>query len=157
MGRVLAIDYGKIRTGLAVSDIQRIIASPLQTVDTKNLFAFLDEYLKREGYAEVVREAQETVELLLKAVLLDMGLIVPTMHDVSIILDKNKDFLKEPFLSNSDKIRTISKTLRKEREVSFYGAQDFLPSEEYAQSDAIRAIDDVKFVLDIVKKTLELE
>jgi len=46
--------------------------------------------------------------------------------------------------------------LRKEREVSFYGAEDFLPSEEYAQSDAIRAIEDVKFVLDIVKKTLEL-
>lgn len=119
-------------------------------------YEVLNEYLKREGYAEVVREAQETVELLLKAVLLDMGLIVPTMHDVSIILDINKDFLKEPFLSNSDKIRTISKTLRKEREVSFYGAEDFLPSEEYAQSDAIRAIEDVKFVLDIVKKTLEL-
>lgn len=119
-------------------------------------YEVLNEYLKREGYAEVVREAQETVELLLKAVLIDMGLIVPTMHDVSIILDKNKDVLKEPFLSNSDKIRTISKTLRKEREVSFYGAEDFLPSEEYALSDAIRAIEDVKFVLDIVKKTLEL-
>ena len=119
-------------------------------------YEVLNEYLKREGYAEVVREAQETVELLLKAVLLDMGLIVPTMHDVSIMLDKNKEFLKEPFLSNSDRIRTISKTLRKEREVSFYGADDFLPSEEYAQSDAVRAIEDVKFVLDIVKKTLEL-
>jgi len=119
-------------------------------------YEVLNEYLKREGYAEVVREAQETVELLLKAVLLDMGLIVPTMHDVSIILDKNKDFLKEPFLANSDKIRTISKTLRKEREISFYGAEDFLPSEEYAQSDAIRAIEDVKFVLGIVKKTLEV-
>lgn len=54
MGRVLAIDYGKIRTGLAVSDIQRIIASPLQTVDTKNLFAFLDDYLKREEVDEFV-------------------------------------------------------------------------------------------------------
>ena len=54
MGRVLAIDYGRIRTGLAVSDIQRIIASPLQTVDTKNLFAFLDEYLKREEVDEFV-------------------------------------------------------------------------------------------------------
>lgn len=54
MGRVLAIDYGKIRTGLAISDIQRIIASPLQTVDTKNLFAFLDEYLKREKVDEFV-------------------------------------------------------------------------------------------------------
>jgi HEPN domain-containing protein len=63
-------------------------------------YEVLNEYLKREGYAEVVREAQETVELLLKAVLLDMGLIVPTMHDVSIILDKNKEFLKEPFLAN---------------------------------------------------------
>lgn len=54
MGRVLAIDYGKIRTGLAISDIQRIIASPLQTVNTKNLFAFLDEYLKREEVDEFV-------------------------------------------------------------------------------------------------------
>ncbi|MDD2287457.1 MAG: Holliday junction resolvase RuvX [Bacteroidales bacterium] len=54
MGRVLAIDYGKIRTGLAISDIQRIIASPLQTVDTKNLFAFLDEYLNREEVDEFV-------------------------------------------------------------------------------------------------------
>lgn len=54
MGRVLAIDYGKIRTGLAISDIQRIIASPLQTVDTKNLFAFLDEYIKREEVDEFV-------------------------------------------------------------------------------------------------------
>lgn len=54
MGRVLAIDYGKIRTGLAISDIQRIIASPLQTVDTKNLFAFLDEYLKRDEVDEFV-------------------------------------------------------------------------------------------------------
>lgn len=88
-------------------------------------FEILDEYLKREGYAEVVREAQETVELLLKAVLIDMGLIVPTMHDVSLILEKNKEFLKEPLLSNCDKIRDISKALRKEREISFYGAEDF--------------------------------
>lgn len=120
-------------------------------------FEVLDEYLKREGYAEVVREAQETVELLLKAVLIDMGLIVPTMHDVSLILEKNKEFLKEPLLSNCDKIRDISKALRKEREVSFYGAEDFLPSEEYNQIDARKAIEDVKFVLDIVKKTLEMK
>ena len=120
-------------------------------------YEVLNEYLKREGYAEVVREAQETVELLLKAVLIDLGLIVPTMHDVSLILEKNKEFLREPLLSNFEKIRTISKTLRKEREVSFYGAEDFLPSEEYDEIDARNAIDDVKFVLDIVKRTLEIK
>ncbi|HOT84858.1 MAG TPA: HEPN domain-containing protein [Methanofastidiosum sp.] len=118
-------------------------------------FEILDEYLKRKGYAEVVREAQETVELLLKAVLIDMGLIVPTKHDVSLILEKNKEFLKEPLLSNCDKIRDISKALRKEREISFYGAEDFLPSEEYNETDALKSIEDVKFVLEIVKKTLE--
>lgn len=54
MGRVLAIDYGKIRSGLAVSDIQRIIASPLKTIDTKDIFTFLDDYLSREIVDEFV-------------------------------------------------------------------------------------------------------
>jgi HEPN domain-containing protein len=118
-------------------------------------YEVLNEYFKREDYADVVREAQETVELLLKAVLLDIGLIVPTMHDVSIIIEKNKEFLKEPLFSNCEKIRSISKALRKEREVSFYGAEDFLPSEVYSEIDARKAIEDVKFVLDTIKKTLE--
>ena len=44
MGRILAIDYGRKRTGIAVSDPLRIIAGGLATVDTKELESFLQRY-----------------------------------------------------------------------------------------------------------------
>lgn len=49
MGRILAIDYGKKRTGIAITDELQIIASGLTTVDTKNIFSFLTEYLAKEN------------------------------------------------------------------------------------------------------------
>lgn len=48
MGRIMAIDYGQRRTGLAVTDPERIIASGLTTVDTPRLMSFLEDYCKRE-------------------------------------------------------------------------------------------------------------
>lgn len=54
MGRILAIDYGTKRTGLAVSDPLKIIAGPLATVHTSELFTFLDNYLKNENVEIVV-------------------------------------------------------------------------------------------------------
>jgi len=44
MGRILAIDYGTRRTGLAVSDPLRIIAGALATVETKQLERYLADY-----------------------------------------------------------------------------------------------------------------
>lgn len=54
MGRILAIDYGKKRTGLAVSDPLRIIAGPLETVESENLLAFLKQYTEKEPVDEFV-------------------------------------------------------------------------------------------------------
>lgn len=48
MGRILSIDYGGKRTGLAVTDPLKIIASGLGTVDTPKLMPFLKEYIGRE-------------------------------------------------------------------------------------------------------------
>ncbi len=48
MGRLLAIDFGKKRTGIAVTDELQIIASGLTTVDTNNLLPFLKEYISKE-------------------------------------------------------------------------------------------------------------
>lgn len=48
MGRILAIDYGTKRTGIAVTDEMQIIASGLTTVDTKALIAFLKQYISTE-------------------------------------------------------------------------------------------------------------
>lgn len=49
MGRILAIDFGKKRTGIAVTDELQIIASGLTTVNTKELITFLINYTKKEN------------------------------------------------------------------------------------------------------------
>jgi putative Holliday junction resolvase len=48
MARILSIDYGKKRTGLAVTDPLQIIATGLTTVETPQLFKFLKEYFAKE-------------------------------------------------------------------------------------------------------------
>jgi len=54
MGRLLGIDYGLKRTGLAVSDPLRIIATALDTVETASLMNFLSGYFLRETVDTVV-------------------------------------------------------------------------------------------------------
>lgn len=48
MGRIIGIDYGKKRVGLAVTDPLKIFASPLKTVNTQEFDSFINEYLKSE-------------------------------------------------------------------------------------------------------------
>lgn len=48
MGRILAIDYGKVRTGLAVTDPLKIIATALETVKSRELIPYLRNYVLRE-------------------------------------------------------------------------------------------------------------
>ena len=59
MGRVLSIDYGRKRVGIAVTDTLQIIASGLTTIHSKDIFDFLKEYTEKEkvdvfvvGYAK---------------------------------------------------------------------------------------------------------
>lgn len=54
MGRILAIDYGRKRTGIAVTDPLRIIAQPLETVPTHTLFDWLGTYFRKEEVDTVV-------------------------------------------------------------------------------------------------------
>ena len=54
MGRILAIDYGTKRTGLAVTDELQLIASGLASVDTGNLLSFLQQYTAEEKVERIV-------------------------------------------------------------------------------------------------------
>lgn len=54
MGRILALDYGRVRTGIAVTDELQIIASGLTTVDTKELLNFLRKYVQEEKVEKFV-------------------------------------------------------------------------------------------------------
>lgn len=50
----MAIDYGGKRTGIAVTDEMQIIASGLTTVETKNIFPFLENYFKTEKVSKII-------------------------------------------------------------------------------------------------------
>ena len=54
MGRILAIDFGKKRTGLAVTDPLKILATPLLALDTQNLYDYLKEYIAKEDVETLV-------------------------------------------------------------------------------------------------------
>jgi len=54
MSRILAIDYGRKRTGIAVTDPMQIIANGLTTVPTGELMDFLLDYMKREKVERII-------------------------------------------------------------------------------------------------------
>ena len=54
MARIIAIDYGKKRTGIAVSDPLQIIATALDTVDTNELIGYLKKYIAREPVEKIL-------------------------------------------------------------------------------------------------------
>ena len=54
MARIISIDYGKKRTGIAATDPLKLIANPIGTVETKNLIAFLKDYLAANNVELIV-------------------------------------------------------------------------------------------------------
>jgi len=54
MARVLAIDLGTKRTGIAVTDVLKIVANPLETIETARLLSYLEDYLKKEDVDTIV-------------------------------------------------------------------------------------------------------
>lgn len=54
MARIIAIDYGKKRTGLAVTDPMKIIASGLATIDTEQLVWYLKQYFAKEAVERIL-------------------------------------------------------------------------------------------------------
>jgi putative holliday junction resolvase len=54
MGRIIAIDLGTKRTGIAVTDSLKMVASPLQTVETNTLIEFLQSYFRKEDVETIV-------------------------------------------------------------------------------------------------------
>jgi len=117
-------------------------------------FIVLEVLLKEEAYSDVIREAQELVELALKGILRQVGVEPPKQHDVGYLVIEFKDRLPREVAEEAKKVAAISKWLRKEREFSFYGDVDFIPTEEYTLKDAQRAINDANFVLQMAEKVI---
>lgn len=126
-------------------------------VKAKKRLKILDVLFQEEAYSDVVRKAQEIVELALKGLLRYVGIEPPKWHDVSSILNENKSLLSSSIVKNLPRMTRISKRLRKERELAFYGDEDFIPTEEYDAKDARDAIRDAGFIVKVVAATVKTD
>jgi len=95
-----------------------------------------------KDYSDVVREAQEIVELCLKGMLRCVGIEPPKWHDVGPLLIEYHSKFPSLDQETIERLAKISAYLRKEREIAFYGDSDFIPSEEYQKEDGQGAMDD---------------
>jgi HEPN domain-containing protein len=131
--------------------------------------ALASDYLKRAGarlraletlmaarsWPDVVREAQEIVEITLKALLRACRIEAPQIHDVSPILLDNRDRLPRIIVERLDELARISRSLRRDRELAFYGSEDLTPSEFYKEDDAAAALEQARIVHAAVSEAMK--
>jgi len=110
----------------------------------------LDVLFDAESWADVVRESQEVVELALKALLRACGVDPPRIHDVSDVLLAERGRLPEELAGEVDALATISRSLRRDRELAFYGAEDLTPSRFYSRADGEQARDGARKTVELV-------
>lgn len=115
----------------------------------------LNVLLDEDDYSDVVREAQEIVELALKGMLRQIGIEPPKWYDVGQLILEYRTRCPKEVSAQAEKLARISAWLRKEREFSFYGDIDFIPTEQYSKDDAQRAIDDARFAVQMSELTIK--
>jgi HEPN domain-containing protein len=111
----------------------------------------LDVLFDSGSWADVVRESQEVVELALKGLLRASGVEPPRIHDVADVLIAERGRLAPELAAHVDRLADISRALRRDRELAFYGAEDLTPSAFYRESDAVLARDSARDVVAIVR------
>lgn len=111
----------------------------------------LDVLFEEESWADVVREAQEVVELALKGLLRASGIDPPRIHDVADVLLAEEARLPEALRADVGRLAEVSRGLRRDRELAFYGAEDLTPSDFYKRTDAVSARDGARLVVERVR------
>lgn len=112
--------------------------------------AALDVLFERESWADVVRESQEAVELALKSLLRHCAVEVPRVHDVGQILISESHRMPDMVRPHIGELVEISRSLRRDRELAFYGSEDLTPSEFYRREDAEQALAGARRVVELV-------
>jgi HEPN domain-containing protein len=110
----------------------------------------LEVLFEAESWADVVRESQEIVELTLKGLLRISGIDPPRVHDVSDVLLAERERLPAALRDEIESLASISRELRRDRELAFYGAEDLTPSHFYRREDAERARTGAQRTVDLV-------
>lgn len=116
--------------------------------------AAIEVLYERKSWADVVRECQEVVELSLKALVRSAGIEVPRVHDVGDILLAHPERFPPGIRDKLKRLSGISRALRRDRELAFYGSEDLTPSEFYREADARKAKRDARWVFETVKSAV---
>lgn len=117
--------------------------------------AAVEVLFQRQAYADVVRESQEVVELSLKGLLRLAQVDVPRVHDVGPILIERRDQLPGEAQPHAETMARISKEMRRDRELAFYGSEDLTPSDFYQAEDAEKAFEDARWVHSVCQAALK--
>ena len=112
----------------------------------------IESLFQEKLFADVVRECQEACELALKGIIREAGHSVPMVHDVSEKLKEIQKDLPKKLQAKLQEVCDISKQLRRDRELSFYGSEDITPSDFYTVDDAKEAMKKLDLVLGLVKR-----
>jgi HEPN domain-containing protein len=123
-------------------------------IKARKRLAILPVLLEADAFSDVVREAQEIVELALKGMLRQVGVEPPRWHDVGGVLQEYRTRFDAGVEAEIDTLARISAWLRKEREFSFYGDIDFIPTEQYGPEDAGRAMADAERVVAVAGRAI---
>ena len=123
-------------------------------IRAENRLAAVAVLFERKGYADVVRESQEIVELSLKGLLRLAQVEVPRIHDVGPLLIEMKERLPGQARPHVEALARISKEMRRDRELAFYGSEDLTPSDFYQEKDATKAMEDARWVQSICQASL---
>lgn len=111
----------------------------------------VDVLFEAGSWADVVRESQEVVELALKGLLRHCAVEAPRIHDVSDVLFAERARLPLVLQAEVERLSAISRDLRRDRELAFYGAEDLTPSDFYGKPDAEKAREGARTVVALVK------
>lgn len=114
---------------------------------SKKRLSALAALYHEEAWADVVRESQEVVELALKGLLRHFHIEVPRIHDVSGILENERSKFPVAVQKNLKRYMKISRDLRRDRELAFYGSEDLTPNEFYKKEDAEAAKESAEWVV----------
>lgn len=108
-----------------------------------------------ENFSDVVRESQEIVELCSKAILRMALMDPPHRHDLARELAIAKGKLDPAVTAPVGELETANHWLRREREMAFYGADDFDPTEGYSEEDGKRAYGYAELAVKTLEKILQ--
>ncbi len=109
----------------------------------------VDVLFAEKLWADVVRESQEVVELALKGLIRYHHIEVPRVHDVSGVLEDNRDKFPPLVKEAMAELIDISQELRRDWDLAFYGSEDVTPHAFYKEKHAVVARESAQKVVEI--------